>query len=190
MEIVAQPQEEVMEATGSKRKFGGRMRGALGKRRKVMILAGMFVLLVVTGYLNWMLNSNNTTEVQGGAGGGQQQHIFTMFRQTRQSERASQLAILESMTTNQSLSAQARQSAEQQKLELLAAISFETAAEGLIVAQGFADAVVSKNGGNINVLVRTPENLTAVQVTQIRLILNSVANANIDIDNIFVSPVE
>ena len=153
-----------------------------------MILAGMFVLLIVTGYLNWALN-NNTPEV-GAGGGQQQQHVFVMFRQTRQSERASTLAILENIAFNENYSAAARANAEQQKLELLAAISFETSAEGLILARGFEDVVVSKNGQNINVLVRNAENLTREQVTQIRLILNSVANTTIDIDNIFVSVVE
>ncbi|MCL2569845.1 MAG: SpoIIIAH-like family protein [Firmicutes bacterium] len=181
MEIVEQ-QPEVK----TKRRIN--FRGAFTKRRKMMILAGMFVLLIVTGYLNFTLN-NRAPEVGGDY--RQQQHVFQIFRQTRTAERTSQLAILENIALSTSgYSEQARLNAETQKLELLQAIAFETAAENLILALGFQDAIVSKNGGNINVLVRTPENLTPVQVTQIRLALNSVANRTIDIDNIFVSPIE
>ena len=183
MEIVENP--DIVQPK-QKKKFN--TKGFFTKRRKVMILAGMFVLLVITGYLNFTLN-NQTPEVGGGT--QQQQHIFTMFRQTRQSERASQLAILENIALSTSgYSETARANAEQQKLELLEAIAFETAAEGMILAQGFQDVVVSKNGGNINVLVRNSENITAVQATRIKLALDSVANRVIDIDNIFISIIE
>jgi len=183
MEIVSHTQEQ---PTKAKRRMGRiNFRGAFRGRRKVVILAGMFALLIVTGYLNFALSSG-APEVQGQAN----QTMFQMFRTTRQAERTSQLAILENMALSQHFSAEARANAEAQKLELLAAIAFETAAEGLILAAGFRDVVVSKNGENVNVLVQNPENITPVQATQIRLILDSVANRTIDIDNIFISVIE
>ncbi|MCL2846907.1 MAG: SpoIIIAH-like family protein [Firmicutes bacterium] len=187
MEIVAQPQEEVTTKRGGK-KFS--VRGALGKRRKVMILAGMFVLLVVTGYLNWSLN-NTTPEVGGGTGGGgNNQHMFYTFRQVRDTEHRASMLMYENMATNQAMSAEARANAEARIMEISAARLFESQAENLILAAGFQDSIVTKSGENINVHVRNTENLTPVQVTQIKLILDSVANRVIDIDNIFVTVVQ
>jgi len=68
-------------------------------------------------------------------------------------------------------------------------MEFETAAEGLIQAQGHQDVVVQKNGENINVLVRTPGNLTQNEVTQIQLIIDSIANRTISIENITIMPI-
>ena len=186
MEIVAQ-QPETIKRKRWKPKMPRMRKGAFTRRRKLMILGGLFVLLVVTGYLNFSLNSSSGP-VQGDY--GRQQHVFAMFRQTRTAERASTLAILENIALSENYSAAARANAEQQKLDLLAAKGFENAAEAMILAQGFQDAVVSKNGENINVLIRSQENLTPVQVTQIRLILDSVANRTINIDNIFVSVIQ
>ena len=191
MEIVAMPQEG--QPKKKKRGVRGKInwRAAFTKRRKIMILAGMFVLLVVTGYLNFTLNSNRSDEVGGGGTAGTGQTVFQMFRQTRQAERTSQLAILENIALSESYSATARAQAEQQKLQLLANMHFETMAEGFIMNEGWVqDVVVSKNGENINVLVRNPENLTAVQITRVTELLNRAANRTIDIDNIFISIVE
>lgn len=188
MEIVSQTPEQENISAKPKRKRN--WRGGFLRRRKMLILVGMFALLIVTGYLNFALNSGGTPEVGAGGGGQQQQNMFQMFRTTRAAERASQLAILENMATSQAFSAEARANAETQKLELLAAMEFERQAEYLTRAAGFTDVVVSKNGQNINVLVQNPENITPVQATQIRLILDGVANRTIDIDNIFISVIE
>ena len=182
MEIVAQPNVK------SKRKVN--LKGMFTRRRKLMILSAMFALLVVTGYLNFTLN-NRTPEVGGGGGTAGTQHLFVMFRQTRAAERESQMRILENIALATSgYSEQARQQAEQRKLELIAEMQFESAAEGMIVAAGFRDAVVQKNGGNVNVLIRHNENITDVQAAQIKTILDHIANRTIDIDNIFISVVE
>jgi len=165
-------------------KSGGKLRAAFSKRRKVMILAGMFVLLIVTGYLNFALNNNSAPPVGGGAG----QNMFNVFRQNRADERASQIQILTAMATNDSGFTEAeRADAARQKLQLMDIISFETSAEGLIVQQGFQDVVVNKNAGNINVLIRNPENINQQEANKIKLILDTVYQGTIDIDNIFIS---
>lgn len=187
MEIVAQPQTEVKRSRGR----NINIRGFLGKRKKMLILTGMFVLLIVTGYLNWTLNSG-TPDVGGGggAGAGTQQHMFVTFRQVRQTERASQLAMLEHMALATSgFSETARTQAEQQILALQTSMQFETTGEGLIRAMGFQDAVVSQVGQNINVLVRNPENITQEQATQIKTQLEHIAGRDL-LDHIFIQVVE
>ena len=174
-----------MEIVGNQvQKSGSKLRSAFGKRRKVMILAGMFVLLIVTGYLNFALNNQNAPPVTGGP----QQNAFAVLRQTRADDRASQIQILTAMATNESgFNEDERAKAARQKLELMDIINFETSAEGLILAEGFQDVVVNKNQGNINVLIRNPENINQQQANKVKLILDTVMQATIDIDNVFIS---
>jgi len=182
MEIVAQEQTEVKQqgrVSRGARKVGGFMR----RRKKMLILGGMFVLLIVTGYLNWALNSS-TPEVGGGGGGGAgagyQQHMMVTFRQVRDAERTSLMRALEFISTAESgFTAQAQAQAAQQKLDLIAATTFEVNAEGMIVALGFQDAVVQKNGDNINVIVRNPENITQEQATKIQTTLEHIAGRDL-----------
>jgi len=183
MEIVEQP----IAPKKQRRKLN--VRGAFSRRRKILILAGMFVLLIVTGYLNFSLNNNSAPAGGGGGGGGQTMNSFEMLRQTRETNRQVQLLALESLLMNDNITAEERSQAAQDKLALANAMEFETAAEGLIQAQGHQDVVVQKNGENINVLVRTPGNLTQNEVTQIQLIIDSIANRTISIENITIMPI-
>jgi len=182
MEIVEEVQEQEPKV---KRRLS--LKGAFTRRRKILILAGMFVLLVVTGFLNFSLN-NQTPEVGGGQ--ANQIHAFDMFRQNRASERSTQIAILENIVMSTTgYSEAARTQAEQQKLALIEARNFENSAESLIKTQMsfLTDAIVQVNGPNKNVLVRNRENITPQQATQIHLILESVAGRYLAIDNVFIS---
>jgi len=126
------------------------------KRKKIYILVGMFVLLAVTGYLNFTLNRGGG-EV-GGGGGGQitSQTFFTTFHAQRADERAASIAILTNMSAADSgYSAEIRANAAQQLMTLLASIQYENTTEGLIKAQDFDDAIVMKTNGNVNVVIRS-----------------------------------
>jgi len=180
MEIV-QPQTTEKERKGMR---NVNWRGVFTKRRKVMILAGMFVLLVVTGYLNFTMN-NRSNDVGGAI---TNQNMFQVFRTTRPDERASRLAVYENIIMSTTgFSEQARRTAEENKFNLQAAISFENTAEGLIKLKGFQDALVSKNNGNINVLVRHNQQLTDLQVFNIQNSLDTLMDAPINIDHLFIS---
>ncbi|MCL2756045.1 MAG: SpoIIIAH-like family protein [Firmicutes bacterium] len=182
MEIVQQPAPEKKE----RRKIN--LRGSFVRRRKVLILTGMFVLLIVTGYLNFALNSNSTP-VGGGGGTGQTMNSFAMLRQTRDTNRQIQKLALESIIASNNVTEAERSQATETKLALINTMEFETAAEGLIKGQGHQDAVVQKNNDNVNVLVRTQGNLTPNEVTQIQLIVDSVLGRTMNIENITVRPV-
>lgn len=122
------------------------------KRKKILILVGMFALLAVTGYLNFALNKGSQP-----AGGGVQssQSFFTTFHAQRADERAASIAILSSMAAEDSgYSAEARANAAAQLMTLLANIQYENTVEGLIKAQDFEDAIVMKTNDNINVVVK------------------------------------
>ena len=156
------------------------------KKRKVFILCGLFALLAVTGYLNFALNSM-TPEVGGAS--VQNVHLITMFRNTRETERAMKISTLQNIAaTDSNYSAEARQDAEAQLFELLANMEFENATESVIKVH-FADAIVNKTNGQVTVLVKVSEELTRAQAAQILAILRSV-DGNLSVEDVFVTEVE
>lgn len=156
------------------------------KKRKILVLCGLFALLAVTGYLNFALN-NQTPDVGGKAQGTT--HLITMFRNTRAEERAMKIATLQGIAdTNSSYTAEARSEAEAQLFELFANMEFETATESLILAH-FSDAVVSRTNDKVNVLIKNAENITRAEAAQIFGILCSV-DSKLDVDDVFVTIVE
>jgi len=129
---------------------------------------------------------NNQAPEVGSA--GQQANLFNVMRQTRSDSRETQIAMLTSMALNDSgFSEDGRRDAERQKLELMNIINFENGAESLIMTEGFQDAVVNKSEGNINVIIRNPEEITQSQADKIKMHLDTVMQSTIDIDNIFIS---
>jgi hypothetical protein len=167
------------------------------KKRKIMILAGMFALLAVTGFLNFTVNNDNSVLVGGGLNtGNNNQHfyssanLFNMFRTTRAAEREASVAVLRNISTAESgFSAQAKADAEAQLLTLLRNIEFENTCEHLIIAAGFSDVVVSKTNGNVNVLVKNSQQLTDAEAARILQILRSVQPGLLP-RNVFVSVIE
>ena len=175
------------------------MRGAgafVRRRRKMLILSGMFVLLIVTGYLNWTLNSS-TPEVGGGGGGGTgggagagtQQHMFYSFRTGRDNLRTANKAGYEFMATSENFNADARAHAAQRLNDLRAASDFERAAEVAIRTMGFQDGFVEKRGQNVNVIIRNPESINQEQSTRILTGLSHIAERDL-LDYLHISTVQ
>ncbi|GHV00947.1 hypothetical protein FACS1894211_09630 [Clostridia bacterium] len=142
----------------------------LSKKKKIFILAGMVVLLVVTGYINVLL-SNRTKTTEGG-GSAQTGNFFTTYRADRQTTRDQTIAYLTAIIDSETGSAEAKAEAEAQKLQLTKTMQLELALEAIILAKGFPDCIVSAGTENINVIVKKAE-LTEDEVTQI---LDAVVN--------------
>jgi len=177
---------DVMARVGNwGRGVGNGMKTLFTKKRKFVILAAMFALLCVTGYLNFALNSQPT----GGATIEANQHLFNMFRNTRADERARDITIYENMVGNANFSAQAQASAEARLFEIRANVAFEVAAEGFIKAEGYKDVIVNRSNGFVNVLIRKDQNIDRTQAIKIMSILQSI-QPDLDIDNVFISIME
>ena len=167
-----------MEVVEKQKKDNGRVLSSLKKvfsavvssrGRKVALLTGLLALLVVTGYLNFTLNQN-ASEV--GAGAKTETDLFATFKDGRSDTRLARQLLLEDIIANTGASATAKANAESELIALAAEIAFENTAEGLIMAQcGFDDVVVSKNGAKLNVIVKTNDEITTEQITQIMKIL-------------------
>ena len=145
----------------------------------------MFVLLVVTGYLNIALNGNTitTTNSDNIVTG----NFFTTYRTDRQSTRDQEIAYYDAIITSATTSADARLSAEQKKEALVNAMELELVTEGLIKARGFEDVIVTNSNSCINVIVKSAS-LTSGEVAQIVSIVQE--QSNIGLENIKIIPVE
>lgn len=157
----------------------------MSKKKKVIILATMFVLLVVTGYLNIVLNGNQTTRT--GTDNVVTGNFFTTYRTDRQSTRDQEMAYYDAIIASATSSAETKASAETKKQALVASMEMELVTEGLIKSKGFEDVVVTNSNSCINVVIKSKE-LTSSEVAQIVSIVQQQCNANLE--NIKIIPVE
>lgn len=157
----------------------------MSKKKKIIILATMFVLLVATGYLNIVLNSGatTTTNSENVVTG----NFFTTYRTDRQSTRDEEMAYYDAIIASATSSAEAKANAEAKKQELVNNMEMELVTEGLIRARGFEDVVVTNSNSTVNVIVKSAE-LTSSEVAQIVSIVKEQCNASLE--NIKIIPVE
>ena len=158
----------------------------MSKKKKIIILATMFVLLVVTGYLNIALNGNNSTTVTN-TDNIVTGNFFTTYRTDRQSTRDEEIAYYDAIIASPSTSAEARASAEEKKQLLVTSMEMELVTEGLIKARGFEDVIVTSSNNCINVIVKSAK-LSSTEVAQIVSVVKE--QTNVSIDNIKIIPVE
>jgi hypothetical protein len=189
MEVIEQPKNETTEKKLPA--FKRALQAMFSKKSgKIVLLSGLLALLVVTGYLNFKLNSdainvNANTEQQ-------QTDLFVMFKDNRADARASRELILKDMIESSATTAEAKTTAQTELLALQKEIAFETKAESDILTQcGFANVVVSMSDSNINVLVKTQELLQQQQVNKICSILD-VCNGDevLNLFKVYISEIE
>ncbi|MDE5756472.1 MAG: SpoIIIAH-like family protein [Clostridia bacterium] len=149
--------------------------------KKALVLCCMVGLLVVTGVLNFVLNSqiNNSTDVGSNAGGDGTavETFFNSHRSNRETARAEEFSYLDAIIKSDSASETVKASAEQKQVELLEFIEKELVLESIIKAKGFDDAVVTMSTNNLNVIVNKAE-LTSQDVAQIVGAMLSETNYN------------
>ena len=154
----------------------------LTKKKKIIVLGTMLVLLVITGYLNVVLN--NTEYTGGNINTG---NFFSTYRVDRQTTRDQEISYYDAIIASESSSAEAKTLSETKKAQLIAAMELELVTEGLIKAKGFEDVIVTTTTSSINVIVKSGT-LEATQVAQIVEVIQEQTGA--ELDNIKIIPVE
>ena len=124
----------------------------LTKKKKLFILIGMAILLVVTGYLNVALTR---TASKTPTGTTTETNFFATYRADRTYTRNLALEYLDAIITSSSSSSDYVATATNKKLALVAQMEKELVLEGLISAAGYDDAIVTVSGDNLNVIVKT-----------------------------------
>lgn len=155
----------------------------LTKKKKIIVLGTMLVLLVITGYLNVVLN-NSVINTGGNLNTG---NFFATYRMDRADIRSQEMTYYDAIIASASSSNEAKALAETKKMGLIAAMELELVTEGLIKAKGFEDVIVTTTTNNVNVIVKSGT-LEASQVAQIVAVVKEQTGATID--NIKIIPVE
>ena len=157
----------------------------LSKKKKIIILCGMLVLLVVTGVLNIVLNQSSIATGSGDA--MQSASFFQTYRSDRVATREQTILYLDAIIANSASDADAVKKAQDDKLELTKNMELELVLEGLIKALGYDDAVVTDSTENVNVIIKAAS-ITAEQAAQILEVI--VTETDKKANNVRIIPVE
>ncbi len=140
--------------------------------RKTMVISAMVVLLLVTGLLNWKyISSDKDASGSQQTGTNQEQDVETLnffqtYKTDRITNREEEMTYLDSVIANANTDQQTITEAQQMKLEIIENMELESTLEGILVAKGFEDAIVTFGSTSINVVVKDSE-LTQAKVAQI-----------------------
>lgn len=154
----------------------------LTKRKKIFIIFGMVVLLVVTGCLNLFLNKEDV-ELQTTT--TSQVSLLNSYRASKLETRNSMLEIYDSIIAT---STDQEQIIETNALisDLASRMEKETVLEGMIMASGFEDVVVTNSDDSYTVMVKS-DGLTSDEVAKILGIL--VKETGVSATNVKISSV-
>ncbi len=145
--------------------------------RKTIVISAMAVLLLVTGLLNWKFVAGNKANKdadnnKAGTEDVQTANFFSTYKTERTSNREDEIVYLESVISNTNTDQTTLNEAQQMKMEIVANMELESTLEGLLVAKGFEDAIVTLGTTSVNVVVKDAE-LTQAKVAQILDIITS-----------------
>lgn len=159
----------------------------LTKKKKVIVLVSMLVLLVITGFLNIMLNNTTENVSTNLESEYSSSSFFSTCRTDRTNTRNESIEYYKEILNNETSSQEAKANAEAQIKEIASGMTMEVTMEGLIKAKGFSEALVNYSSTYINVILQSAE-LTESEVAQVVEIIQSQVDR--DIDYIKIIPVE
>ena len=154
----------------------------LTKKKKIFIIISMVALLVVTGYLNIALSSSTQSLTESTTTSA---NFFASCRADKLSTRNLQIEYLNSIIDSSSDQTQITE-ANAKKMAISNRIEYETTLEGLIMASGFEDVIVTESDNSISVMVKS-NGLTSAEVAKILAII--VDETKVDATNVKVIPV-
>ena len=155
--------------------------------KKVLVIAGLAILLAVTGVLNWKFAADKKARQQAEGNGSTEQTVssFADFRTERERVRTQELTSIDSIINNENTDTQTLAEAQKMKLELTDTMEKELLIEGLLKAKGFEDAVITISDTAVNVIVKQKD-LTKQQVAQVLEIVLREAG-DISAENVKIS---
>ena len=141
------------------------------KTGKILLLAGLIVVLIAVGYINYAIGNNNTDDMASNTNdlnvdGAMQsddlavmssESFFEDYKTQRQSTRDSEVAVLDSIIDNENSDAETIKDAQERKIEIVEAMESELTIEGLLASTGFVDAIVTVQTGSVNVVLKASE---------------------------------
>ena len=137
----------------------------MSKKKKIIVLASMVALLVLTGCLNYFLNRPDTKQANA-EGNLTYSDYFVASRADRTSAREETVAYYNTIINSEATSAEAKANAEAELAALVAGVDTEQRLETLIKSVGFSDCIVTVGKENINVIVKS-DALTEQEAAQL-----------------------
>lgn len=137
--------------------------------RKALVISAMALLLVITGLLNWKyIADGGENKVQAPANDAldAEASFFTTYKTERNANRTDEITYLDSVIANANTDTTTLNEAQQMKMEIVSSMELEKNIEGLLVAKGFEDAIITFGTTSVNVVVKDSE-LTQAKVAQI-----------------------
>ena len=142
----------------------------MSNKKKIIIICSMVVLLVAAAYLNVLISKKSTNTVSAVRIGDEDStavSFFAGYRNARDASRQETFMYYDSIINSETASAAAITSAEGKREELVGFAETELVLEGLIMAKGFEDAVVTISTANVNVIVKKNGEIDAADAAQI-----------------------
>ena len=154
----------------------------LSKKKKIFVLIGMVALLVVTGCLNMFLANDGQELEQTNYTSAS---LLSSYRASKLETRNSMLELYDSIIET---STDGEQITQTNALisNLASRMETETVLEGMIMASGYEDAVVTNSDDSYTVMVKS-DNLTSDDVAKILGIL--VKETGVSATNVKISAV-
>lgn len=148
------------------------------KNKKVgryLLLAGLIVVLIGVGYLNFALGTDPgagdqtaeagdvaDSEIEGALSADDlavmsSDNYFADYKTNRESVRNKEVSYLDSIISDETSDAETVKDAQDQKIEIVQQMENELTIEGLLMASGFEDAIVTVQTGSVNVVLKAKE---------------------------------
>ncbi|MCH5155549.1 MAG: SpoIIIAH-like family protein [Clostridiales bacterium] len=137
----------------------------MSKKKKIIVLASMVALLVLTGCLNYFLN-RPATQTANAEATLTYSDYFAASRADRAAARAETVSYYNMIKNDAASSAEAKANAEAELAAIADGINTEQRLETLIKSLGFDDCIVTVGKEKINVIVKS-DALTEQETAQL-----------------------
>ena len=126
----------------------------MSKKKKIIVLASMVALLVLTGCLNYFLNRPDSQKANADSTLSYSDY-FTASRNDRTASRNETVMYYKTIIEGEATSAEAKENAEKELAALVAGMESEQRVETLIKSLGYDDCIVTIGKEKINVIVKS-----------------------------------
>lgn len=138
------------------------------KKGRYLLLAGLIIVLAGVGYLNFALGNNperqtadnpDPSDIEGAMSADDlavmsSKSYFYDYKTNRENVRETEVAYLDSIIASEVSDEDTVKDAQSQKIEIVRHMEAELTIEGLLMASGFEDAIVTVQTGSINVVIK------------------------------------
>ncbi len=134
---------------------------------KYVLLMALIVMLAAVGYINFALGNETTksaakqepSEIEGAMSMDDlavmsSKNYFYDYKANRENQRETEVAYLDSIINGELSDAENVKDAQNQKIQIVKNMESELTIEGLLMAVGFEDAIVTVQTGSVNVVLK------------------------------------